>query len=128
MGFLTVSLLLFILGVMFFLDRALLVMGNLSFMIGLCLLIGIKSTLSFFLKKGKIKGSIFFFLGFFIIVIFRTSIIGFPLQIYGLFQMFKSFLPFLYDSATKLPIIGRYLRNPQLKKMVDEVSAKGPSV
>ncbi|CAD8149431.1 unnamed protein product [Paramecium octaurelia] len=128
MGFLTVSLLLFILGIMFFLDRALIVMGNLSFLIGLCLLIGIKSTLHFFLKKGKLKGSIFFFLGFFVTIIFKLTIIGFPLQIYGLFQMFKSFLPFLYDSATKFPVIGRYLRNPQLKKMVDEVSAKGPSV
>lgn len=52
MGFLTVSLLLFTLGIMLFLDRALIVMGNLSFLIGLCLMIGIKSTLSFFLKKG----------------------------------------------------------------------------
>jgi hypothetical protein len=52
-----------------------------------------------------------FFSGFFIIVFVRYTIIGFVFQLWGLFLLFKSFLPFIYDSATKLPIIGRYLRN-----------------
>lgn len=53
MGFLTLSLLLVILGIMFLFNRSHIIMGNLSFFIGLCLLIGIKSTLHFFLKKGN---------------------------------------------------------------------------
>lgn len=54
MGFLTLSLGLFVLGIIFFLDRSLLIMGNLAFLIGLVFLIGFKSTTSFFIKKGNI--------------------------------------------------------------------------
>lgn len=85
---------------------------------------------------GKIKGSVLFFLGFFIILVVRQTLIGFVLQLWGLFLLFKSFLPFIYDSATKMPIIGRYLSilkiiyfflkkgNPQIKHAVDNLSKK----
>ena len=58
---------------------------------------------------GKIKGTAFFFGGFLIIVIFKLTFIGFFLQLYGLLVLFKSFFPFLYESACNLPIIGRYI-------------------
>jgi Got1/Sft2-like family len=122
----------FALGIIFLFDRALIIMGNvtgllkvqLAFIVGLVLLIGFKSTIGFFTKKGKIKGSLVFFLGF-VIIVARYPMVGFIVQLWGLFLLFKSFLPFIYDSATKLPIIGRYLRNPQIKYAVDNLSRKG---
>jgi hypothetical protein len=61
------------------------------------------------LFEGKIKGSIVFFLGFCLVLFVRLTFIGFLLQLWGLFLLFKSFLPFIYDSASKLPVIGKYL-------------------
>lgn len=117
MGFLMASVAMFMLGILFLFDRALIVLGNLSFMVGLVMLIGAKSTLGFFIKKGeaqfnaigKLKGSALFFSGFLVILLLRWTLVGFLLQLYGLFLLFKSFLPFVYDSATKMPVIGRYL-------------------
>jgi hypothetical protein len=65
--------------------------------------------INFFKKKGKIKGSCFFFLGFLSLIFIRWGIVGFILQLYGLFVLFKSFFPFLYESACNLPIIGHTL-------------------
>ncbi|KAM3136290.1 Vesicle transport protein GOT1A [Paramecium bursaria] len=128
-GFLLASFGAFFLGILFVFDRSLILMGNLSFFIGLIMLIGVKSTYGFFLKQGNKKGSLVFFLGF-IIIIMRFTIIGLFIQLYGLYLLFRSFLPFVYDSASKMPIIGRYLRNPQIKHAVDNLSQKnkGPTV
>jgi len=52
MGFLMASFGMFMLGIVFLFDRALIVMGNMAFLVGLVLLIGGKSTLGFFIKKG----------------------------------------------------------------------------
>lgn len=41
------------LGIMFLFDRALLLISNLSFLIGLYCFVGITGTISFFTKKGK---------------------------------------------------------------------------
>ena len=45
----------FMLGIVFLFDRALIVMGNMAFLVGLVLLIGGKSTLGFFIKKGTLN-------------------------------------------------------------------------
>ena len=116
----------FLLGILFLFDRALIIMGNVNLNFNIKDIIHNRSDFTsrfqehykFLHKKrfklcvkllGKIKGSVVFFVGFFTILILRFTIIGFILQLWGLFLLFKSFLPFIYDSATKLPIIGRYL-------------------
>jgi hypothetical protein len=43
---------------------------------GIYFLIGIKGTLTFFIKKGKRQGSAFFFLGFLLTLILRFNVIG----------------------------------------------------
>ncbi|CAD8072496.1 unnamed protein product [Paramecium sonneborni] len=121
---------------MFFLDRVLIIMVNLSFFIGWCLLIGIKSTLRFFLKKGNLykylkanQKEAFFSFQAFLLQLHQNSPLLDSHYKFTVFSICLNHLqPFLYDSATEFPVIGRYLRNPQLKKMADEVSAKGPSV
>ncbi|CAD8154066.1 unnamed protein product [Paramecium pentaurelia] len=104
MGFLSLNFLLFILAIIFLLHQTLIIMINLSFFIGSCLLIGIQ----FSLKKGKLQRSIFYFLGLFATNIFKLTIIEFPLEIYGLFVMFKS--------------------KSLIQKMEIEVSAKVPYI
>lgn len=60
-------------------------------------------------KIGKLKGTGFFLVGFLVICVFRFTFIGFGMQLYGIFVLFKSFIPFLYESACSLPFVGKYL-------------------
>jgi hypothetical protein len=61
---------------------------------GVVALVGAKNALGFFMRESKIKGSIFFFLGFISIIIgwYLFTLIGFVLQLYGIFNLFRSFL------------------------------------
>lgn len=62
-----------------------------AFIGGFVMLLGFWGTTQFFIKRSKIKGSIMFFLGFLLIVVGFTgfTIIGFLLQIYGTFLLFR---------------------------------------
>lgn len=65
---------------------------------GIASLIGVKSTIMFFLKKSKIMGSVFFFTGFFMIILgwYMFTALGFASQIYGMFLLFRSFLSTIF--------------------------------
>ena len=68
-GLILIGLVFYFLGILFMLDRGFLCIGNLSFIMGLVVLVGPANTGSFFLRKGKVQGSAFFFGGFVLIVI-----------------------------------------------------------
>jgi hypothetical protein len=59
----------YVLGVMWFLDRGFLIMGNFAFIMGLIAMIGFKHTVEFFMRKSKVAGSLFFFGGLIVIII-----------------------------------------------------------
>jgi len=101
----------------------------------------------FFLRLlGKIKGTSFFLGGFLVICIFRGfTFIGFGMQLYGIFVLFKSFIPFLYESACSMPFVGKYISKAYfkyiffyffeiignisvLKKMIEKLSKRKPPV
>ena len=86
-----ISIACFTISVMLFLNRSFLIIANISFLMGIVSLIGQKNTFGFFSKKGKITGSIVYFLGFIIMIIGYTffTTIGFCLQIYGIFLLFR---------------------------------------
>ena len=84
----------YFLGIVFILDRALLMLGNvfklfyikLLFIVGMIVLVGFQESLAFFARK--IKGSISFFCGMFLIVI-NFKFIGILFQFYGIYEFFK---------------------------------------
>ena len=49
-------------------DRGFLCIGNLALIMGLVVVVGPKFTLQFFMRKGKIVGSAYFFSGFILII------------------------------------------------------------
>lgn len=59
------GVLFFFLGVILLFDEGLLAMGNILFLAGVMLTIGMKSTAQFFMKQSHYKGSIAFVVGFF---------------------------------------------------------------
>lgn len=97
---------------------------------GVVSLVGPKNTLLFFAKKNKIIGSAFFFSGFTMIIIgwFMFTLVGFVMQLYGLFLLFRSFLRTIFSYMQTLPVLGPCIRNsPFIHKMVDFLADGGKS-
>ena len=71
---------------------------QLSFLMGIVALIGLKNTVLFFVKRSKMVGSIFFFLGFFMIIMgwYMFTLLGFISQLYGIFMLFRSFITTIF--------------------------------
>ncbi|XP_020679742.1 vesicle transport protein GOT1 isoform X1 [Dendrobium catenatum] len=77
------------LGIIFFFDKGLLAMGNILFIAGLMLTIGLKSTMLFFAKPKNYKGTISFGVGFFLLLI-GWPFFGMILEAYGFIVLFSS--------------------------------------
>ena len=92
--------------------------------------VGSKNTRGFFLRRDKIVGSAVFFGGFLLILIgwFLFTTIGFCLQIYGLFLLFRDFVRVIFSYAQTLPVIGPIIRNsPFAQKIVDTIAGSKES-
>ena len=99
LGLICIGLVFYALGVMFFLDRGFLCIGNLAFIMGLVVVVGPQNAVNFFMRKGKVVGSAVFFAGFVLILIgwFMFTTLGFLLQIYGLFLLFRDFTRVIFS-------------------------------
>jgi len=76
------------LGIIFFFDKGLIAMGNILFLSGLGLTIGLKSTMQFFTKPKNYKGTISFGAGFFLVLI-GWPFFGMLLEAYGFIVLFR---------------------------------------
>ncbi|PGG98698.1 hypothetical protein AJ79_08784 [Helicocarpus griseus UAMH5409] len=92
-----------------FFDRSLLAMGNILFLIGLPLILGPQKTLSFFARRQKLTGTVTFALGI-ALILFRWPLIGFCVELYGLFVLFGDFLVTLSGVVGGIPVIGGPLK------------------
>lgn len=100
-----------LLGVIFFFDKGLLAMGNMLFLSGLALTIGLKSTTSFFLNRSNYKGSISFLVGF-LLVIVGWAFVGMILEAYGFVVLFSGFLPTVMVFLSRIPVLGWFFQQP----------------
>ena len=124
-GLIVIGLIFYSLGLLFLLDRGFLAIGNLAFIMGLVIIVGPANTVAFFMRKTKMKGSACFFAGFFMIVIgwFGFTILGFLLQLYGLFLLFRDFIKTIFKTLENMPVIGPVLRSqPWLSDAVDYIA------
>ncbi|KAK8214270.1 Got1/Sft2-like family-domain-containing protein [Phyllosticta capitalensis] len=92
-------------GVMMFFDRALLAMGNILFICGLTLLIGLQKTLLFFARRQKIAGTASFLCGI-VLILLRWPLIGFVVELYGIFVLFGDFFATIAGFVRPVPYIG----------------------
>ncbi|KAL1996113.1 hypothetical protein VTN49DRAFT_436 [Thermomyces lanuginosus] len=96
-------------GVLFFFDRSMLAMGNILFLIGLTLIIGVQKTIAFFSRRQKLKGTAAFATGIALIFL-RWPLIGFLVELYGIFILFGDFLITIGQFAGNIPIVGPYIQ------------------
>ncbi|KAK2629670.1 hypothetical protein QTJ16_000490 [Diplocarpon rosae] len=95
-------------GVLMFFDRAMLAMGNILFLLGLTIIIGPQKTALFFARRQKLKGTVAFFMGLFLILM-RWALVGFFVELYGIFVLFGDFLGTVAGFARNVPVVGPWI-------------------
>ncbi|KAF7815645.1 vesicle transport protein GOT1-like [Senna tora] len=103
---------------MFFFDQGLLAMGNILFIAGVSLTIGLTSTMQFFMKRSNFKGTVSFGIGFFLVVI-GWPFLGMILEGYGFILLFSGFWPTLAVFLQKIPILGWLFQQPYIRSLFD---------
>ncbi|KAK6734728.1 hypothetical protein RB195_018116 [Necator americanus] len=109
------------LGILMFLDAALLAIGNLLFIVGITFVIGIQRTLVFFFEYRKLKGSILFFGGIFI-VLFGYPLIGIIAEIWGFILLFGGFLPGIVNLLRSIPGVNALTYLPGIRQILDRMA------
>ncbi|KAF9174255.1 Golgi Transport [Mortierella sp. AD010] len=112
-----------LMGVMMFFDGGLLAIGNILFLAGVTLVIGTQRTVVFFARPQKIRGTICFFSGIFLVFI-KWPIIGVIVEFFGFINLFGDFFPEIVGVLRRLPVIGNVLSAPGISKIVDRMSGQ----
>lgn len=120
-----------VLGTVLLLDRKLLAMGNLLFLIGFCILSGLSSTLKFFGFAGnwqerwkKRWRGLLTFQGGVLLVLFGYAKTGMLLELFGFLNLFGSLFPIALAFLRKLPVIGQCLDLPGISLVADKIAGK----
>ncbi|CAL5190471.1 unnamed protein product [Lathyrus oleraceus] len=111
------------LGVIFFFDKGLLAMGNILFVSGVSLTIGLKSTMQFFMKRSNFKGTISFGIGFLILMV-GWPILGMIIEAYGFIVLFSGFWPTVSVFIQKIPVLGWLVQLPFIRSLFDRNRGK----
>ncbi|XP_020248597.1 vesicle transport protein GOT1-like [Asparagus officinalis] len=111
------------LGIIFFFDKGLLAIGNILFISGVMLTIGLRSTMQFFTKPKNYKGTISFGAGFFLVLI-GWAVIGMILEAYGFIILFSGFWPTLSVFMQRIPILGWLVQQPFINRLFDRYRSK----
>lgn len=106
-------------GVVLFFDRAMLAMGNILFLIGLTLIIGLSKTLAFFARKQKLRGTAAFAAGI-LLILLRWPLVGFCVELYGIVILFGDFLATIAGFVSNVPYIG-----PVVAQILEKIGGVG---
>ncbi|GAU98168.1 hypothetical protein RvY_09348 [Ramazzottius varieornatus] len=105
------------LGIILFFDKGLLAIGNILFIVGLTIVIGLQRTVRFFFQVQKIKGTTAF-LGGILVVLFGWPFVGMVIELYGFVSLFSGFFPVALSFIRRLPVIGTVLNMPGISRVV----------
>ena len=109
------------LGVLLFFDRGLLAIGNLLFLVGVTLLIGLQKTFRFFFQARKLRGSLTFFGGILLVVVGGWTFIGFVVEFFGFINLFGDFFPVVLNFLRQVPLLGTLLNLPVIRDVVNKI-------
>ena len=79
------------------------------FLFGLTLTIGLQKTAVFFARRQKLKGTAAFALGI-VLILLRWPLVGFLVELYGIFVLFGDFFSTIAGFAGAIPIVGPYVQ------------------
>jgi hypothetical protein len=102
-------------------DRFLLSIGNVSFLMGLCFLLGLQKTGRFFLRKEKAVGTGTYFTGI-ALILYGWAFFGFLIQLYGFWKLFSSFIPNVIQSLKMIPGVNVIFNMPGIGMILNKVN------
>lgn len=123
-GLLFLGCVFLVLGILFLFDSALLALGDVLFLTGLTMTIGVSRTIRFFTRKDRLRGIIAFFGGIFLVMC-RWGMVGMILQLYGIVYLFGQFLPIAAQSLQNAPVIGSIFRSPAVDRFFNSFGKSG---
>lgn len=113
----------FMLGIFTLFDRSLLALGNILFLLGIFLIIGVNRTIVFFTKPKKRRGSLCMFFGIFLLIFLKKlTFLGFLIESFGIINLFGDFFGPVIMFLRSLPIVGPLLSNPYIAPIVDRIA------
>ncbi|EPY27316.1 golgi family transporter [Strigomonas culicis] len=112
------------LGIVMLLDRALLTIGNVLFVVGVALVVGPKRFKTFFVTRRR--ASICFFLGI-LLVLFGWCIFGLVIEGFGILNLFGDFFPVVARVLESTPLIGPIILSRPVQQMLRVVHLQNPS-
>lgn len=117
-----------VLGMLLLFDKGLLALGNIMFVSGLTLVVGVHRTMSFFFQRHKIRATGCFLGGIFVVLI-GWPLIGMCLELYGFVLLFSGFFPVVINFLRRIPLLGNLLNLPVINTIVDKLGGnQGKSI
>lgn len=123
-GLLFLGCIFLFLGMIFLFDSTLIALGDVLFLSGLTMTIGVSRTVRFFTRKERVRGIIAFFGGI-CLVMFRWGLTGMICQLYGIVYLFGQFAPIAAASLGGTPVIGSILRMPSVERFLSSFGGSG---
>ena len=77
-------------------------MGNILFLLGLLIIIGLQKTFVFFARPQKLKGTAAFVTGI-VLILVKWAFVGFLVELYGIFVLFGDFFSTIAGFAGSVP-------------------------
>lgn len=99
-------------------------MGNVLFLAGVVVILGVQSALKFFMKPKNFKGSIFFVAGV-VLVVWGWTLIGFAVELYGMWGLFAGVIPAMLGFLRTVPGLKTVLDMPAVKNVLNRVAPAG---
>ncbi|OWB82787.1 hypothetical protein B5S33_g1415 [[Candida] boidinii] len=84
-------------------------------------LVSLLETVYFFSRPQKIRGSVCFLLGIFLIFT-KRSFLGFLIESFGILGLFGDFFAVIVQFLRSLPIIGPLLSHPVIAPVLDRIA------
>jgi len=108
------------LGMLLLFDKGLLAIGNIFCIVGLFLVIGVEKSFRFFIQAERLKGSLCFFGGVFILLL-GWPILGMIIEVYGFVTVFGGFFPMAINFLRCVPIVSSILALPGISGVCDSI-------
>lgn len=109
------------LGILMFLDKGLMALGNIMFLAGITTTIGPPATVKFFSRKRNHRGSACF-LGGSALVIVGWSLVGLIIELYGFWLLFSGFFPTALQYFRQVPYLNKFLDLPFIKQILNRLA------
>lgn len=113
------------LGILFLLDSSLLTLGNILFVAGVVMVMGLERCKLFFFAQDRLRATACFAIGI-LMVMFGWCFIGLLVQGFGGLNLFGNFFPMIARMLEMTPIIGPVMRSPPVQKLLGMAGLAAP--